>query len=276
MSLAVSIIVTTYNQRRFLEPMIEMLNNQTFKDFEIIVVDNNSNDGTREWLISNKQEFSHLILNDQNLGLCKSFNQGVSVSTGMYLIDLSPDDLFTSNKLEQNVKLLKKENAHLLFSDCLLSQHGSTCLHSEQYRFNYEGKGNYYLDILERHCLISPTMVMSRDCFDYLDGYDESLSYEDFDFMTRASALFDIVYDPSALVIKQKVNKSLSAQFLLRNSPLHSTTFNVCKKNFRMKKGNKQALESRILKEAIPQLKLFNFSLVLKYLLLWFRNRYDN
>lgn len=274
MSCAFSIIVTNYNHLDFLPEMIAMLDVQTFKDFELIIVDNNSSDGSKEWITQNKQSFSHAILNDSNLGLCKAFNQAVALSKGKYLIDLAPDDLFIPDKLEQNFKLLESEKAHLLFSDCLIKEiEGKEYLHSVKYFFDYKGKGNYFADILERHCLISPTTVSSRFCYDKVGGYDESLAYEDFDFMTKASKQFDLVYDSKALVVKQEVKGSLSTQFKKRNSPMHYSTFEICKRLFYdvcKTQEEKQALKTRLKSEMRVQVKLLNFGLVVKYLKLLF------
>ena len=75
-----------------------MLENQSLQDFEIIWIDNNSQDGSVKWLNENKNLFSSLILNKENEGLCKAFNKGVALSKGKYLIDLSPDDVFVPQK----------------------------------------------------------------------------------------------------------------------------------------------------------------------------------
>ena len=270
MSCSFSIIVTNYNHLGFLPKMIEMLEAQTFQDFEIIIIDNNSSDNSRNWIKKQQHLFSHVILNRTNFGLCKAFNQGVKLSQGKYLIDLAPDDLFTPNKLEQNYKLLEAENAHLLFSDCIIKEvHGKEYLHSEKYNFNYHGKGNYFTDILERHCLISPTTVMSRHCYDNVGGYDESLAYEDFDFMTKASNQFDLVYDHEALVIKQEVKNSLSTDFRKRNSAMHLSTFTICKRLSHTSchtQQEKKVLRARLNSEMKAQVKLLNLVLVLKYL----------
>lgn len=271
MSCTFSVIITCYNHVAFLPSMKKMLEEQIFQDFEVIIIDNNSEDGSVQWISENKNSFSHVVINNKNEGLCKAFNKGVSLSKGKYLIDLSPDDVFMANKLQRNYDLLSE--GHLLFSDCEVSTvGGSKYIHSEKYQFNYKGLGNYFIDILSNHCLASPTMVVSRICFDAVGQYNESLAYEDFDFMTKASKLYDIVYDSAVLVIKQEGRNNLSSQFKKRNSEMHLSTFRICERlqNFCETKAEKKALNQRVYSEMKAQIKLLNFGLVWNYLLVLF------
>jgi len=270
--LSFSIISTCYNHRQYLPGLITMLKAQTLKDFELILVDNDSTDGSREWIekLEEKDFKIQKILNNQNLGICKAFNLGFKNSTGKYLIDLAPDDEFLPQKLKQNLEWLEFNKAHLLFSDCeSITENGvHDFYYSKQYPFHYRGKSNYFDQILERHCLASPTTVMSRTCFQELNGYDESLAYEDFDFMLRASHKYDLVYDHSVLVKKRKVKGSFSGQFKKRKSPLHASTLQILKniKPHCKTEKSKAAFKKRVNTEMKQQIKLLNGTLVKAYL----------
>jgi glycosyltransferase involved in cell wall biosynthesis len=279
MSLGFSIIVTFYNHKNYLEQLKTMLQNQEYKNFEVIIVDNNSSDGSVESL----KEFdladipTLLIFNKENLGICKAFNQGAKIAKGKYLIDLSPDDEFLPNKLKLNFELLESENAELLFSDCeLVNQSGGIIgRHSKIYPFKYKGKNNYFAYLLKKHRIASPTMVVSKSLFDRLNGYDESLSYEDFDFISRATFESELVYDNRVLVKKHQAPKSLSTHFSKRKSKVHQSTFDVCCKLMLMciSEEDKKALKNRIKLETKTQIKLVNLGLILKYLKLSFSLR---
>ena len=279
MSYAFSIIITFYNHKNYLGQLKQMLEKQEFKDFEVIIIDNNSTDGSKELL----QNFNlgniptKIVFNPENLGICKAFNLGVKMSCGEYLIDLAPDDEFLAHKLSVNYKVLKTQRADLLFSDCeLIHTNGSTLgLHSKLYPFNYTGPGNYFCDLLERHRIASPTMVVSKELYEKLNGYDENLAYEDFDFISRATLLSDLVYDTDVLVKKHLALKSLSTQFDKRKNGVHTSTFEVCTKLKDLCKTieHKQALKSRIRHELKTQIKLVNLGLIYNYLKLSFSLR---
>ena len=270
--LSFSIICTSYNHRQYLPGLINMLETQRLKDFELILVDNNSTDGSREWIekLEEKNFKIQKILNNQNLGICKAFNLGFKKSIGKYLIDLAPDDEFLPEKLKQNLECLDFNKAHLLFSDCeSITEDGiHDFYYSKKYPFHYTGKSNYFDQVLERHCLASPTMVMSRESFQELDGYDENLAYEDFDFMLRASHKYDLIYDHRVLVKKRKVRGSFSGQFRKRNSPLHMSTLQVLKniKPHCKTEKSKAAFKKRVNTEMKQQIKLLNGTLVKEYL----------
>jgi glycosyltransferase involved in cell wall biosynthesis len=249
-----------------------MLENQHFTDFELIFVDNGSQDGSTDYLrqLERTGYSAQFVFNLSNLGICKAFNIGVQKASGIYLIDLAADDVFLPTKLASNFELLEQTQANLLFSDCYVGQFEQQ--HSSLYPFNYQGKGNYFEAILATHCLSSPTMVFKRDFFISLGTYDEDLSYEDFDFMLRASYASDLVYDPEPLLLKQFAPYSLSTQFKRRTSQVHQTTYKVCHKvaNFQLNKSQKQALKKRIKAETNAQILLGNFGLVFGYLKLWY------
>ena len=139
--LGFSIIATCYNHLPFLAGLIEMLNQQTFTAFELILVDNNSQDGSADWIQNLPPQTFPVkkILNPENLGICKAFNQGEALAAGKYLIDLAPDDTFLPKKLEKNFQLLEKYQSHFLFSDCkAVDQKGEKLyLFSERFPFHY-------------------------------------------------------------------------------------------------------------------------------------------
>lgn len=279
MSFGFSIIITFYKHKNYLEQLKTMLQNQEYKNFEVILIDNNSNDGSIDLLKNlNLVDIpTQIIFNKENLGICRAFNQGAKIASGKYLIDLSPDDEFLPNKLKANFELLESENAELLFSDCeLLNQKGYLIgLHSKMYPFEYLGKGNYFSYILEQHRIASPTMVVSKSLFEKINAYDESLSYEDFDFISRATFISDLVYDKRALVKKHQAEQSLSTQFKKRNSKVHQSTYKVCEKLslICVDEKDKKGLKKRIQLEIKAQIKLVNLGLIYNYLKLSFSLR---
>ena len=100
----VSVIIPTYNRLELLKVTIESVRNQTFRDFEIIVVNDGSNDGTAEWL----REQTDLIHIDQtNSGIAASRNKGISVSKGAWLAFVDHDDIWAPDKLQTQVDFVR-------------------------------------------------------------------------------------------------------------------------------------------------------------------------
>ncbi len=95
-----SVIIPTFNQDNFLKQALNCLRNQTFNDFETIIIDNHSNDKTQS--ICESFELRKIYKKIQNEGIiAKSRNLGIKVSRGKWLAFLDTDDLWTNNKLEK-------------------------------------------------------------------------------------------------------------------------------------------------------------------------------
>ncbi|WP_234119713.1 glycosyltransferase [Clostridium hydrogenum] len=93
-----SIIILTYNKLNYTKQCIESIRNNTAKSsYELIIVDNCSNDGTKEWLKSQKDIIT--IFNDKNLGFPKGCNQGIKISNGESILLLNNDVVVTENWL---------------------------------------------------------------------------------------------------------------------------------------------------------------------------------
>src|ERR1700752_3133405 len=94
-----SIIIVNYNSRRLLEQCIASIKKAIQKiNSEIIVVDNNSTDGSKEYLPANFTGIK-FIFNNENTGFAKACNQGFKNSSGRYILFLNPDTILTETSL---------------------------------------------------------------------------------------------------------------------------------------------------------------------------------
>ncbi|MFA5104276.1 MAG: glycosyltransferase family 2 protein [Candidatus Margulisiibacteriota bacterium] len=86
----ISVTIVTFNSSGFIRACLNSLNDQSFNDFEAIIIDNASTDGTAD-IISIEYPQYKLIKNKENLGYCKAQNQGIKISEGKYILTLNPD-----------------------------------------------------------------------------------------------------------------------------------------------------------------------------------------
>jgi glycosyltransferase involved in cell wall biosynthesis len=276
----VTIICVCYNHARFVTEALDSVVAQTYQPIELIVIDDGSTDGSpkviKQWIASHPETV--LVLNGANIGYCKTFNKAAALAKGKHLIDLSADDILLPDRVAVGVKTLESTpQAGVTFSDAEhMDEAGNKIsLHSDKFPHHTIPSGDIYKDVIKRFFICSPTMMFSREVFDCLNGYDESLEYEDFDFWVRSARNYYYVYTPVVLVKKRKVAGSLSSsQFKVRSTHSH-TTFQVCEKilNLNKTKAERSALQSRIWYELFLNLRLGNLSIVLKYLRLAFKNR---
>lgn len=107
----VSIIIVTYNNLEYNRLCLENIISKTdYPNYEIIVVDNNSSDGTPDYLKNMEQRYSFIkiILNNENIGFAKANNQGIKNSTGDYIVFLNNDTVVTKGWLTKFVNYLDK------------------------------------------------------------------------------------------------------------------------------------------------------------------------
>jgi len=110
----VSIILPTYNRCHFLLQAIESVLNQTFKDFELIIINDGSTDETKEFLKTIKDR-RVVIINQKNAGLTKSLNKGLKIAKGEFIARIDDDDVWIdSKKLEKQIDFLTTHPEYVL------------------------------------------------------------------------------------------------------------------------------------------------------------------
>jgi glycosyltransferase involved in cell wall biosynthesis len=97
--------MSVYNAEEFLKPAIESILNQTFTDFEFIIINDGSTDKSLE-IIKSYHDSRIVILNQKNQGLSKSLNNGIKISKGEFIARMDADDISYSNRFQKQMKFL--------------------------------------------------------------------------------------------------------------------------------------------------------------------------
>lgn len=280
----VSVVCLCYNQERFVAEAIQSVLNQSYKNIQLIVVDDASTDHSADVIQAALRPYPgvQFLQLPENLGNCKAFNKGLALTEGSFIIDLAADDVLLPNRVEKGVQtLLEKGPTYgVHFSDAEIIDEEGVFLHCHVQRFPHHTipEGDVYVEVIGRYFICPPTVMFTRQVADALGGYDETLSYEDFDFWVRASRTFNFVYSPEALVRRRVAKNSLSSRQFTFFSKHSLSTYAVCEKILRLNRSRKeqQALHHRILYEIKLNLKLLNVTVVFKFLALLIRNRRKN
>ena len=196
----VSVIITTYNRAQFLTEAIESVLNQSYQDFELIIIDDGSDDNTKEVLKPYQDRLSYFY--QKNSGISKSRNEGLSNAQGEYIAFLDSDDLWKRRKLEKQVGFLEKDEKHqMCYTDEIWIRSGV--------RVNPKKVHSKFSGWIFQHCIplciISlSSAVMERKLFDQIGLFDEGLpACEDYDLWLRASLITPIHFIPEPLIIKR-------------------------------------------------------------------------
>ena len=195
----VSIIIPTYNRRALVCEAISTVLAQSWCDFELIVVDDGSTDGTAEAV----QAFAGVrYVWQPNRGVSAARNYGVSCSTGELIAFLDSDDLWHLGKLEQQVTLFTHSSeVQICQTDEIWLRNGVRVNPHHKHR---KTGGDIFTRSLEL-CLVSPSAVMmQRTLFERMGGFDENLpACEDYDLWLRISATLPVYLIATPLVVKR-------------------------------------------------------------------------
>jgi glycosyltransferase involved in cell wall biosynthesis len=107
----ISVILPCYNAAEFLPEAISSILSQTFTDFELILVDDGSTDGSREIISKQKDRRIRVIRNEKNLGLIETLNTGFAAAKGEYIARMDADDVSRPERFEKQLAFLEKNSA---------------------------------------------------------------------------------------------------------------------------------------------------------------------
>ena len=113
----VSIIMPSYNTGNFIKETIDSVINQTYSNWELIIVDDCSNDNTEEVVNNIKDKRIKWMKNEVNSGAAVSRNKALKVANGRYIAFLDSDDLWKKDKLEKQIRFMKENNYYFSYTN---------------------------------------------------------------------------------------------------------------------------------------------------------------
>lgn len=287
----VSVICLCYNHAEFVIESLESVLNQTHANFELIIADDFSTDNSvqviENWL-KNHPEIPFLA-NQQNIGNTKTFNQCLKIAKGAYIIDLAADDLLKSDCITNQLKGFAEstyENVGLIYGNAeLITEKGVFikdyfATDSNRKRIKSQPTGDIYIGLLNgNNNLCSISGLVKREVFDKLNGYDESLAYEDYDLWIRASRIYNFDYVDKILIQKRVLTDSmytlLTKKRNKRTRLFNYSTYVVLKKAYKLNRNKSEfiAMLKRIHFEMTVAFKTRDFLLLVKLTILELKAR---
>lgn len=277
----VTVICICYNQKKFLREAVSSVLQQTYPNIQLIVADDFSTDGSQQEIVQLKQEQAslELLLQDENIGHCKIFNKALALAKGEFIIDLAADDVLLPERIAEGIAVLTSSGPGygLNFSDAAYISEGGVelYLHSDKFPHKTIPQGDVYQHIIQKYFVCPPTMMFRKDLIEQIGGYDESLAYEDFDFLVRASRISSFCYTQKVLVKRRLHNASHGQKQFEILTKQSESTYRVCKKILDLNRSNdeKMALSKRLKYEIRLNIRLLNFSVANRFFLLWKENQ---
>lgn len=196
----VTVVIPSFNHARFIRDTIDSVLAQTFRDFELIVVDDGSTDGSPEIIQRHLSAHPHASLArlrlQVNRGVIPTLNSALAEARGRYFAALGSDDLWEPNKLEVQVRALEADgDAHACYSDCwVIDAEGQR---RDRLGRQYPYRGGWIFDHLIAMDFMppSPTTVFRTATIRNLGGYNEHRRItEDVDLWLRLTRRHRVLY----------------------------------------------------------------------------------
>lgn len=202
----VSVVIPAYNDEKYIEETIQSVLLQTYKNIEIIVVDDGSSDSTAELV---RQLGSNIkLLQVKNGGPAKARNAGIKTSSGEYIAFLDADDVWFPEKIEYQLDMFK-ENTGLVYTGRLWIDSSGNPLKDQPVQNNFPS-GQIFDAMLSANYMVTSSVILRRDVIDKIGMFDESdtfLNCQDYQYWLRICSEFE-AEGSSKKLIKYRVHDS--------------------------------------------------------------------
>lgn len=190
----ISVIIPVYNVAAYIEEAVNSILNQTIQDFEIIVIDDCSTDGTIDILQSIKDSRIRIFKKDKNKGLIDSLNLGFKIAQGKYIARMDGDDISLPTRFEKQLGVLKN-NLDIKVCGCWLQRFGN----SHETIRNKEHHHEIIAQLLLNCSMSMGASMFERKTFAKIDFDERKKHVEDYDFWARVAWLGKFYNIPEVL-----------------------------------------------------------------------------
>lgn len=191
----ISVIMSAYNNENTIKQSLDSILNQTYKNIELLVIDDFSKDSTFEILKDYSLEFKNLKIfqNNENIGLTRSLNKLINLSSGFYIARQDADDISKNNRLNYQHEYIKKNKLDFCTSRAINIQTGN----SMRLITHYVPKK---ILINYKNPFIHGTLFIKKDVLNDIGGYDEdfyySQDYKLFDTLLNKGYKYKNIFKP--------------------------------------------------------------------------------
>ena len=207
----VSIIVPTLNDREYIEDALRSIFAQTYTDYEVIVVDGGSTDGTEK--IAGGYSNRIIFFQQRGSGVSQARNEAIRKAKGRYITFLDADDLWYSDKLKIQHEFMEEHPGYGFCSSDVdfFDQTGITIKGAIQAEKKLRS-GYVFNELFTNNFISSATIFLRRECFEKAGLFDEDIFFaEDTDMWLRVAKEFELGYIPHSLA-KYRVHPQARTQ----------------------------------------------------------------
>ena len=214
--LTVSVIIPTYNRAHLIGRAIKSVLNQTYQDFELIIINDGSTDNTEEIIkdFQKKDERIKYICHGKNKGGSAARNTGIKVARGEYIAFQDADDEWLPEKLKKQMEIFKNtsSNVGLVYTGFwIIRDNQKTYIPQSWVK---QKDGDIYIELLKDNFVGTPTILIKKKCFQKVGVFDETLPrLQDWELVIRLSKYYNFKCIDEPLLISYYTTDSISANY---------------------------------------------------------------
>lgn len=227
----VSVLLPSYNHEKYICECIKSVLNQTYQDFEFIIVDDGSSDNTVNEIKKFNDKRIKLFCFERNHGACVAMNKCINEMQGEYAAVINSDDIFMPDKLEKQVKFLDEHKEYgAVFSYAkIIDEDGNELTDKDYYNSVFKQINRSRFEWLNKlfydgNCLCHPSVMIKKECYERIGKFNNSFALDpDYDYWIRLCMKYDI-YVISEELIKYRVRNNsenvsaLKPEIIIRSS----------------------------------------------------------
>lgn len=201
--MTVSVVVPSYNRRKEVTQAVESVLNQTYDELEVVVVDDGSNDGTKDIIRGISDDRVTLIEHEANRGVSAARNTGIMNTSGEYIAFLDSDDYWEKNKIEKQVRKIKSLPDEYVGIYCAVKKSRPVIERLFPEPKMKSGGDKLIPEVLNMTVPIHPgsTLMIRRSCLSDTGNFDTDMDrHEDIEFVYRILKNYKIEFVREELV----------------------------------------------------------------------------
>jgi len=208
----VSVILPTYNRVHLIGRAIQSILNQTYQDFEIIIIDDGSKDDTEKIIrgFQEKDKRIKYIRFEENKGAAAARNAGIKMSKGEYITFQDSDDEWVIDKLEKQMKIIETSSENIVVYCGFWRIDGDEKTYIPDIKISNR-EGNIHKELLKRNFIGTPSILLLKKNLEKIGMFDENLSrLQDWDLVIRLSRYYNFILIDEPLYISHILPDGIS------------------------------------------------------------------